>query len=148
MKAEQQQHNWVFSPAFVYFLASFLLLGSIASLYAWLVFTPFARTPYGVPSLGCQEGNEGSWSIGFFYGSSPFSLQPIEDVSVNPFYSFYCSLNLCFFCLNFLFCVFRRMCGRMRVQHAQLLIQWSLVLLFLRLVILVTLLLILFFIFK
>ncbi|XP_057540229.1 glucosamine inositolphosphorylceramide transferase 1 [Amaranthus tricolor] len=82
MKAEQQQHNWVFSPAFVYFLASFLLLGSIASLYAWLVFTPFARTPYGVPSLGCQEDNEGSWSIGFFYGSSPFSLQPIEDKNV------------------------------------------------------------------
>ncbi|KNA10900.1 hypothetical protein SOVF_140050 isoform A [Spinacia oleracea] len=79
MKLEQKQQNWVFSPAFVFFVSAFLLFGSIASLYAWLVFSPFVRTPYAVPSLGCQVDNEGSWSIGVFYGTSPFSLQPIED---------------------------------------------------------------------
>ena len=30
---------------------------------------------------GCREDNEGSWSIGVFYGDSPFSLKPIEAVS-------------------------------------------------------------------
>lgn len=79
MKLEPKQQNWVFSPAFVFFVSAFLLFGSIASLYAWLVFSPFVRTPYVVPSLGCQVDNEGSWSIGVFYGTSPFSLQPIED---------------------------------------------------------------------
>ncbi|XP_021749988.1 glycosyltransferase family protein 64 protein C5-like [Chenopodium quinoa] len=82
MKFEQKQQNWVFSPAFVFFVSAFLLFGSIASLYAWLVFSPFVRTPYLVPSLGCQVDNEGSWSIGVFYGASPFSLQPIEDKNV------------------------------------------------------------------
>ena len=73
--------QWFLSPAFVFFMAALLLLGSIGTLYAWLIFTPF-RTPY-IPSIshGCQEDNEGSWSIGVFYGDSPFSLQPIEDVS-------------------------------------------------------------------
>ena len=28
-----------------------------------------------------QEDNEGSWSVGVFYGDSPFSLKPIEAVS-------------------------------------------------------------------
>lgn len=80
LKLDHQQ--CFFSPAFVFFLAAFLLFGSIASLYAWLVFTPFVRTSYDIPSLGCQEDNEGSWSIGLFYGTSPFSLHPIEAKDV------------------------------------------------------------------
>ncbi|XP_057979024.1 glucosamine inositolphosphorylceramide transferase 1 [Malania oleifera] len=68
------------SSSFTFFLVSFALLGSIATLYAWLAFSPYART--GLPSLGCQEDNEGSWSIGVFYGDSPFSLKPIEAVNV------------------------------------------------------------------
>ncbi|GAB4836331.1 Glucosamine inositolphosphorylceramide transferase 1 [Ancistrocladus abbreviatus] len=83
------QHCFL-SPALIFFLAAFLLLGSVATLYAWLFFTPLVRMPYYVrtatglspPSLGCQEDNEGSWSIGVFYGDSPFSLKPIEDRNV------------------------------------------------------------------
>ncbi|KAL8255353.1 hypothetical protein R6Q59_033574 [Mikania micrantha] len=33
-------------------------------------------------SIGCQEDNEGSWGIGVFYGDSPFSLKPIEDLNI------------------------------------------------------------------
>ncbi|KAJ8433306.1 hypothetical protein Cgig2_012874 [Carnegiea gigantea] len=78
LKHEHQQ--CFFSPAFIFFLTAFILFASIASLYAWLVFTPFVRSPYVIPSVstGCQEDDEGSWSIGVFYGDSPFSLQPIE----------------------------------------------------------------------
>ncbi|GMG99453.1 hypothetical protein Nepgr_001293 [Nepenthes gracilis] len=75
-------HHCFLYPAFIFFLAAFLLLGSVATLYAWLFFTPFARPPYvrtGLASMGCQEDNEGSWSIGVFYGDSPFTLKPIED---------------------------------------------------------------------
>jgi len=53
--------------------------------YGWLVFSkPYSRSTnvgVGLNSLGCQEDNEGSWSIGVFYGDSPFSLKPIEAVS-------------------------------------------------------------------
>lgn len=171
MKLEQQQQqNWVFSTAFVFFFAAFLLFGSIASLYSWVVFTPFVRTPYVGPTRGCQDDNEGSWSIGVFYGSSPFSLSPIEDVSAFTLLNFghgkpflmtlhvsrpqiITGIRLCccfknlwwfFFGLD----VFREMCGRMRVQLGQWRIQWSLVHQLLKLDILVTLLPILFFIFK
>ncbi|CAI9759790.1 unnamed protein product [Fraxinus pennsylvanica] len=69
----------VLSSTFAYFLFSFLVLGSIGSLYARLILAANVR---GEASLGCQEDNEGSWSIGVFYGDSPFSLKPIEDVNV------------------------------------------------------------------
>ncbi|XP_047332218.1 glucosamine inositolphosphorylceramide transferase 1 [Impatiens glandulifera] len=70
----------VMTSTFVFFIVSFTLLGSIATLYAWLILTPPVRTV--TPSFGCQEDNEGSWSIGVFYGDSPFSLQPIENVNI------------------------------------------------------------------
>ena len=73
------------SPAFAYFLASFVVLGSIASLYGWLIIAPGDRTALSSSSFGCREDNEGSWSIGVFYGDSPFSLKPIESVSLNLF---------------------------------------------------------------
>ncbi|XP_022968183.1 glycosyltransferase family protein 64 protein C5-like [Cucurbita maxima] len=79
----QQRHLRLVSSGFVFFLGCFVLLGSIATLYAWLAFTPqYVRTDGGVSSLGCQEDNEGSWSIGVFYGDSPFSLKPIETANV------------------------------------------------------------------
>lgn len=78
----QQRHIRLVSSGFVFFFGCFVLFGSIATLYAWLAFTPqYVRTVGGVSSLGCQEDNEGSWSIGVFYGDSPFSLKPIESVS-------------------------------------------------------------------
>lgn len=70
----------VLSSTFAYFLVSFVVLGSIGSLYARYVLTANVRTGITAP-LGCQDDSEGSWSLGIFYGDSPFSLKPIEDVS-------------------------------------------------------------------
>ncbi|KAI3470557.1 hypothetical protein Pfo_027220 [Paulownia fortunei] len=70
----------VLSSTFAYFLFSFVVLGSIGSLYARFMITPNVRT--GITTLGCQEDNEGSWAIGIFYGDSPFSLKPIEAMNV------------------------------------------------------------------
>lgn len=70
----------VLSSTFAYFLFSFVVLGSIGSLYARFVLTANLRT--GITALGCQEDNEGSWAIGIYYGDSPFSLKPIEAVNV------------------------------------------------------------------
>lgn len=69
------------SSAFAFFLVSFVLLGSIAGLYSRLMLTPNVRA--GLSALGCREDNEGSWAIGVFYGDSPFSLKPVEDVSLH-----------------------------------------------------------------
>ncbi|XP_052184752.1 glucosamine inositolphosphorylceramide transferase 1-like [Diospyros lotus] len=63
-----------------FFLLSFALLGLIAFVYAWLIIAPHAHK--SLSPLGCQEDDEGSWSIGVFYGDSPFSLKPIETVNV------------------------------------------------------------------
>lgn len=46
--------------------------------YAWLTFSPFSQPAFGSVKLGCQRDNEGSWSVGLFFGSSPLSLRPIE----------------------------------------------------------------------
>ncbi|XP_054813956.1 glucosamine inositolphosphorylceramide transferase 1 [Prosopis cineraria] len=73
-------YNRLFSSGFVFFFGCLLLFGSIATFYAWLAFSPSVRT--GLSSYGCQEDNEGSWSIGVFYGNSPFSLKPIETANV------------------------------------------------------------------
>lgn len=68
----------VLSSTFAFFLFSFVVLGSIGTLYSRFMLTPSVRT--GITMLGCQEDNEGSWSVGIYYGDSPFSLKPIEDV--------------------------------------------------------------------
>ena len=69
------------SSGLLFFLGCFVVYGSLATLYAWLVFTPPVRPPAQAGSmLGCQEDNEGSWSVGVFYGDSPFSLKSIETV--------------------------------------------------------------------
>lgn len=69
-----------FLSTFSFFFSAFLLLGSIGTLYAWYLCAPNAYK--GLSSIGCQQDNEGSWSIGVFYGDSPFSLKPIEDINV------------------------------------------------------------------
>lgn len=71
--------NRFFSSGFLFFFACLLLFGSFATFYAWLAFPPSVGTH--LQSFGCQEDNEGSWSIGVFYGDSPFNLKPIETVS-------------------------------------------------------------------
>ncbi|KAK6933481.1 Glycosyl transferase 64 domain [Dillenia turbinata] len=74
----EYQHCFL-SPAFIFFLACFVLFGSIASLYAYLLCSPRSLNS---STFGCLEDNEGSWSIGVFYGGSPFALKPIESVNV------------------------------------------------------------------
>lgn len=68
---------------FLFFASCFGLYAIVAATYAWLTFPPhIGRTDHvSTSSLGCREDNEGSWSIGVFYGDSPFSLKPIESVS-------------------------------------------------------------------
>ncbi|EYU38054.1 hypothetical protein ABFS82_06G159900 [Erythranthe guttata] len=70
----------VFSSTLAYFLLSLAVLGSIGILYARFMITANVRT--GITAVGCQQDNEGSWAIGIFYGDSPFSLKPIEDINV------------------------------------------------------------------
>ena len=70
------------SSGFVFFFGCFVLFGSVATFYVWFAFTPYYYARGTTPSaLGCQEDNEGSWSVGVFFGDSPFHLKPIEAVS-------------------------------------------------------------------
>lgn len=71
------------STAFLFVAYAALLLGATAALFAWLTFSPFAKPLPLFPStpLGCRPDDEGSWSIGVFYGRSPLSLEPIESVT-------------------------------------------------------------------
>lgn len=68
---------------FLFFVSCFGFYALVSATYAWLAFPPhLGRTDHvSSSSLGCIEYNEGSWSIGVFYGDSPFSLKPIESVS-------------------------------------------------------------------
>ncbi|KAK3011882.1 hypothetical protein RJ639_012908 [Escallonia herrerae] len=70
----------VLTSAFTFFFLSVVILGSVAALYASLMIT--SNVPTTLSALGCEPDNEGSWSIGVFYGDSPFSLRPIEDMNV------------------------------------------------------------------
>lgn len=73
---------------FLFFASCFGFYALVAVTYAWFVFPPhIGRTDHvSSSSLGCREDNEGSWSIGVFYGDSPFSLKPIETVSFSNFF--------------------------------------------------------------
>ena len=90
-------HHCFLSSTFVFFIASFVVYGFIAGVYAWLFVNPHA--PLELASLGCRPDSEGSWAIGVFYGDSPFSLRPIEAVCLDfassfffPFFLFKVSL--------------------------------------------------------
>ena len=88
----QQYYKRLFSSGFIFFFGCFVLFGSIATLYGWFAFSPTVHTALS-SSFGCREDNEGSWSIGVFYGDSPFSLKPIEAVS------FFLGMVLMFMCM-------------------------------------------------
>ncbi|KAJ6835471.1 glycosyltransferase family protein 64 protein C5 [Iris pallida] len=70
------------SSAFQFLFSCLILFSSVAFLFSWIYFSPFPRAPLPSPSssaaLGCRPDGEGSWSIGVFYGDSPFTLAPIE----------------------------------------------------------------------
>ncbi|KAL4332764.1 hypothetical protein GQ457_07G018890 [Hibiscus cannabinus] len=72
------------AAGFVFCLVCFVIHGLIAVLYGWLILTPpfSLKERKGLPWLGCQEDNEGSWAIGVFFGQSPFSLKPIETAEI------------------------------------------------------------------
>ncbi|BFI25327.1 protein MpGT64.1 [Marchantia polymorpha subsp. ruderalis] len=75
---DKSQHRTCFlSSTFIFFLTSILVLGAFGKLFAWLTFAPFEHEKYAY-GAGCQPDNEGSWAIGFYRGSSPFSLRPTE----------------------------------------------------------------------
>ncbi|KAL8145928.1 hypothetical protein AgCh_003890 [Apium graveolens] len=57
-----------------------IVLVTVSSVYAWLFFSPDVHK--GLAHNGCHVDNEGSWSIGVFYGPSPFALKPIESMNV------------------------------------------------------------------
>ncbi|XP_071721828.1 LOW QUALITY PROTEIN: glucosamine inositolphosphorylceramide transferase 1-like [Rutidosis leptorrhynchoides] len=63
----------------VFFISCFALYSVIAGFYIRVMLKPHFDSS---SVIGCQEDNEGSWSIGVLYGQSPFSLKPIEDVNV------------------------------------------------------------------
>lgn len=68
------------SSAFVYLLVAFVALVSISGIYVRFLMTPNVHG--SISSIGCKEDDEGSWSVGVFYGDSPFSLKPIEDMNI------------------------------------------------------------------
>ncbi|XP_051121481.1 glucosamine inositolphosphorylceramide transferase 1-like [Andrographis paniculata] len=73
----------VVSSTFAFFLCAFLALGTAGSFYARFTLTRNVRAGIAAPAaLGCRPDNEGSWSVGVFYGDSPFSLKPIEAVDI------------------------------------------------------------------
>lgn len=64
--------------SFFFFIGSFLVLSVTGFAFIRLMISPFGRPNSG--SFGCQCDGEGSWSVGVFYGKTPFSLLPIEMV--------------------------------------------------------------------
>ncbi|KAK4493237.1 hypothetical protein RD792_017894 [Penstemon davidsonii] len=70
----------VLSSTFAYFVFSFVVLGLIGNLYGRYMLIANVRA--GINVVGCAEDNEGSWSIGVFFGDSPFSLKPIESMNI------------------------------------------------------------------
>ncbi|KAJ3674661.1 hypothetical protein LUZ60_005277 [Juncus effusus] len=72
------------SSTFSYLISCAILLGSVAVLFSRVAFPPFSSSSFsdfesGSSVSGCRSDGEGSWSIGIFYGDSPFSLKPIEQ---------------------------------------------------------------------
>ncbi|KAH7445702.1 hypothetical protein KP509_01G021000 [Ceratopteris richardii] len=78
---QMQSPSCPLSAAFSYFLCSFLLFSMLGMMYAWLTFSPFNQPAFDPMELSCQPDNEGSWSIGIFFGDNPLALQPIERVT-------------------------------------------------------------------
>ncbi|MCO5582299.1 hypothetical protein L7F22_036191 [Adiantum nelumboides] len=62
-----------------------VILGTVGLAFSWLILSPF-RSLYLGSFLACQNDNEGSWAVGMYFGSSPFSLRPIEQVQFSSFF--------------------------------------------------------------
>nr|XP_017253562.1 PREDICTED: glycosyltransferase family protein 64 protein C5 isoform X2 [Daucus carota subsp. sativus] len=71
------KYYMVKSSSFRFLVAWGIVLVTVSSVYAWLSLSPDVHK--GLSSNGCQVDSEGSWSIGVFYGDSPFHLKPIES---------------------------------------------------------------------
>ncbi|KAF5765586.1 putative hexosyltransferase [Helianthus annuus] len=69
--------NGGMSSTVSFLFVSFMLFSSIGYLYTCIVYKNI-----NVNNYGCEEDGEGWWAIGVFYGDSPFSLKPIEDMNV------------------------------------------------------------------
>lgn len=69
------------SSGYVFVVWCFVVYVFVGFLYGWLALKKPYMGAAGLSSFGCQEDSEGSWSIGVFFGNSPFSLKPIETVS-------------------------------------------------------------------
>lgn len=68
---------------FSFLFVSFMLFSSFGFLYTYVAYKNNNNVnTFGKNILGCHEDSEGSWSIGVFYGDSPFSLKPIESMNV------------------------------------------------------------------
>ncbi|CAL9086892.1 unnamed protein product [Musa acuminata var. zebrina] len=80
MSPGRRWRRCVRSAGFLFAASVALLLGSTVALFAWLTVSPFPKPLPLSPSSasGCRPDGEGSWSVGLFYGDSPFSLKPIE----------------------------------------------------------------------
>ncbi|KAK8958468.1 hypothetical protein KSP40_PGU002589 [Platanthera guangdongensis] len=63
--------------SFVFFFLGSLLACSIVGIAFFRIWVSSFLTEKPV-SAGCLPDGEGSWSIGIFYGKSPFALAPIE----------------------------------------------------------------------
>lgn len=64
------------SSPFFFFLGSFLVASVIGLAFIRVMISPFSTPNLG--SFGCQCDGEGSWSVGVYFGKTPFSLLPIE----------------------------------------------------------------------
>lgn len=69
------------SSGYFFVVWCFVVYVFVGFLYGWLALKKPYTVAAGLSSFGCQEDSEGSWSIGIFFGNSPFSLKPIETVS-------------------------------------------------------------------
>ncbi|XP_071732365.1 glucosamine inositolphosphorylceramide transferase 1-like [Rutidosis leptorrhynchoides] len=70
------------SSTITFLFVSFMMFSSFGFLYTYTFYKYPNLNNYGNNSFGCQEDSEGSWSIGVFFGDSPFSLKPIEDINI------------------------------------------------------------------
>ncbi|ESR49827.1 glucosamine inositolphosphorylceramide transferase 1 [Citrus sinensis] len=70
------------SSGYFFVVWCFVVYVFVGFLYGWLALKKPYTVAAGLSSFGCQEDSEGSWSIGVFFGNSPFSLKPIETANV------------------------------------------------------------------
>ncbi|WOL03006.1 glycosyltransferase family protein 64 [Canna indica] len=68
--------RWAPPSAAAFFLVALVASALVAVVFFWLFTSSFRRPEAAL--VGCHPDSEGSWSVGVYYGKSPFSLSPIE----------------------------------------------------------------------